>query len=329
MSVYVNQMIQGKGLNKFLRLDEKTMLMQKQGNIVNTILGDKKSAATTWLSQNVLSPMKKASSSEKLSHSKEHEPLDVWSSILNQKTSDESSKLSVPYIVKSSKSCMSEKSLEICTECLGSETGSNGFSSEEVNVEACHNEKEVVQVSKYKSLKRCFPPPLPSLSSPSLQMRPHRDNRRLLLQAVSVTSQNNFLAKRQNGRLVLTFASEENEEEKDCVEKEDEDVKLIEQTPMLVPRLALTLVVFNAYEHYWRTKPLGNAALLLPSHEQNNCLSLKKNNISSKVVEQSSNEPKQLVVLRGKNGDYLVQNFKNCKDFRRSFLFWDPNCIAA
>ncbi|KAL0459988.1 UNVERIFIED_CONTAM: protein FAF-like, chloroplastic [Sesamum latifolium] len=56
--------------------------------------------------------------------------ISVWGSILTQKS--ESSCLPPPYVhplVKRSASSLSEKSLEICTESLGSETGSDCFSS--------------------------------------------------------------------------------------------------------------------------------------------------------------------------------------------------------
>jgi len=58
---------------------------------------------------------------------------------------------------------------------------------------------------------RCYPPPLPSLTSQSehgqnqpLEMRPHRDNGRmfLFLHVLQVPSHNNFFTKRQDGRLI-------------------------------------------------------------------------------------------------------------------------------
>lgn len=60
--------------------------------------------------------------------------FDIWSSIIHQKSQEitDNKPLPPPYIhplVKRSASSLSEKSLEICTESLGSETGSEGFSS--------------------------------------------------------------------------------------------------------------------------------------------------------------------------------------------------------
>lgn len=204
------------------------------------------------------------------------EQFDIWSSILSQKANEDASKpLPPPYIhplVKRSASSLSEKSLQICTESLGSETGSEGFSSyppsetgdvdedeeeeeekqeeeEEAEVEEVQEQEEEddddeveqqlqedlkmcsqaldgeeLRVAKYhysskKAQPRSFPPPLPSLSrqdGASVRMQSRRDNGRLVLEAVSIPSQNRFRAQRQDGRLVLTLAdSPSNEEAKD------------------------------------------------------------------------------------------------------------------
>ncbi|KAF2300385.1 hypothetical protein GH714_012692 [Hevea brasiliensis] len=55
--------------------------------------------------------------------------FDIWSSILSQKAHEDNKNLPPPYIhplVKRSASSLSEKSLEICTESLGSETALMG-----------------------------------------------------------------------------------------------------------------------------------------------------------------------------------------------------------
>ncbi|XP_010263029.1 PREDICTED: protein FAF-like, chloroplastic [Nelumbo nucifera] len=168
--------------------------------------------------------------------------FDIWSSILSQK-SDNGLNASAPYVhplVKRSTSSLSEKSLEICTESLGSETGSDGFSShppsessdveenpeEETAVEEEEehrtpvDESETVDKDEFgavnynfsirKSPPRSFPPPLPSLSrrdGPSVYMRPHRRDGRLVLEAVPIVSHNYFRAERQDGRLLLSFTN--------------------------------------------------------------------------------------------------------------------------
>ncbi|KAF2596638.1 hypothetical protein F2Q68_00007643 [Brassica cretica] len=217
-------------------------------------------SSKNWLSRNESFPMKRISSSEKLhassvadeeegsksgfdiwaqiqevkNQTKEIEPAqsDVWSSILSDKKKAESGNEAVPptYVHPLMKraSSLSEKSLEICTESLGSETGCEGFASyadaeidkeeEETEAEA---EQESITVSNHTPCmelpRGSFPPPIRSLSSQSgsaLHMKTRRDNGRLVLEAVSMPSHNNFSAKRQDGRLLLTFA--EINDEPDC-----------------------------------------------------------------------------------------------------------------
>ncbi|XWS28501.1 hypothetical protein CRYUN_Cryun25bG0075000 [Craigia yunnanensis] len=193
--------------------------------------------------------------------------FDIWSLIISQKADQEESSKSLPppYIhplVKRSASSLSEKSLGICTESLGSETGSDGFSSyppsetddmeEDKELQQQKQERALAQLTSSdeeprivkfnyvgkKSPHRSFPPPIPSLSrkdGASVRMKTHRDNGRLVLEAVSVPSQNNFLAQRQDGRLVLTFANttpskaESNVNEVMNVEEEVKGVEELEE----------------------------------------------------------------------------------------------------
>ncbi|KAG9457204.1 hypothetical protein H6P81_001712 [Aristolochia fimbriata] len=158
--------------------------------------------------------------------------FDIWSSILAQKERDSSDPLNLPPYVpplkKRSSSSLSQKSLEICTESLGSETGSDGFSSDFDCYSSSEEEDEQQQqqqtlvkeipvlpkcVFSAPSSRRCpprsFPPPLPSISrrdgAPRIHMRPHRKDGRLVLEAVPVPTQNCLHAERQDGRLLLTL----------------------------------------------------------------------------------------------------------------------------
>lgn len=153
---------------------------------------------------------------------------DIWSLILSQKT--DQSVPAAPYVhplTRRSAGSLSKKSLEICTESLGSETGSDGFSSyhssdtsdgEEDKEEFTEEAERMVSSSSISigrkrqlqqlTRSRSFPPPLPPLSDQngaSLRVRSHRNNGRLVLEAVSVKEQKNFRAQREGGRLVLTF----------------------------------------------------------------------------------------------------------------------------
>ncbi|PIN07054.1 hypothetical protein CDL12_20382 [Handroanthus impetiginosus] len=251
----------------------------KAASIRRTLSADMSSK--NWLQQNGfnLSPVKKINnvSSETLDSDEEHEKNPrqddvwrsiqakkernaiqepVWGSILTQKS--ESSLLPPPYVhpmVKRSSSTLSEKSLEICTESLGSETGSECFNSEilsdgdededeeerqrVVQEELKENEPFVdLNVAKYrKSPARPFPPPLASIAGgdgAAIHMHSHRENGRLVLEAVSVPPRNYFHAQRGDGRLVLTLirspvTSEENKVEEfekvfDNMEEVDEDI---------------------------------------------------------------------------------------------------------
>ncbi|XP_073145951.1 protein FAF-like, chloroplastic [Henckelia pumila] len=172
------------------------------------------------------------------SQKKEHkqEETNVWGTILTQKSESSAARscLPPPYVhplVKRSASAMSERSLQICTESLGSETGSDEFFSyptsetlsngdegkeereravqESARIKAA-DPYEDLHVVKYKnSPARPIPPPLSSISggdgAPSLYMHAYRQNGRLVLEAVSVPPSKSFHAKRENGRLVLTL----------------------------------------------------------------------------------------------------------------------------
>ncbi|XP_021720569.1 protein FAF-like, chloroplastic [Chenopodium quinoa] len=186
-----------------------------------------------------------------------------WGSILSpgktdgsgsrSKSGSEPGHLPPPYVHPLAKrsSSLSEKSLEICTESLGSETGSDGFSYPASDPEDEHEQVEeeqekekekeqeeleekgnvIVEVGNYNykcnnnslrgpTIKRSmmvplvrpsFPPPLPSLAhrddGSNLHIRSHRQDGRLVVEAVAVPSQNCFRAQRQDGRLLLTLST--------------------------------------------------------------------------------------------------------------------------
>ncbi|KZV46310.1 protein FAF-like, chloroplastic [Dorcoceras hygrometricum] len=156
----------------------------------------------------------------------------TWGKLLTQKSENSVCKLlPPPYVhplVKRSASTMSNKSLEICTESLGSETGSDVFSTclnseglgdgdedKEQRTRAgkeCSKEPnpfEDFHVNKYKSCpSRPIPPPLSSISGgngASLHIHSHRENGRLVLEAVAVPPRKYFHAQRGDGRLVLSL----------------------------------------------------------------------------------------------------------------------------
>ncbi|KAK4358529.1 hypothetical protein RND71_020758 [Anisodus tanguticus] len=161
-----------------------------------------------------------------------------WSSILSSKHEDSTNKLisTSPYVHpldKRSTSSLSEKSLEICTESLGSETGSGSgcFSSSPTsdNVSHVSESTENFLVVKYNYSKRLLssPEPFPP-SLPSVHVQSHRQNGRLTLEAVSVPHKNSLHAQRLDDHLLLTFTNRNDFElEMENYEDEVEDFEQV------------------------------------------------------------------------------------------------------
>ncbi|XP_023752499.2 protein FANTASTIC FOUR 3 [Lactuca sativa] len=125
------------------------------------------------------------------------------------------------------------KSLELCTESLGSETGSDtseddaifAFPSSTLSVKRSRRD----QVESKKVLSRSFPPPLTTMSgSKPFQVRPHREGGRLIIEAMEMSLGNSCLrAERSHGRLLLTCSKSE---EDDCdTEREENDMNDVEK----------------------------------------------------------------------------------------------------
>ncbi|KAF8718832.1 hypothetical protein HU200_025139 [Digitaria exilis] len=118
-------------------------------------------------------------------------------------------------LVRRSSSLLTQKSLEICTESLGSETGSDGFSdadgsSTDRSSSDDDEREEEEAVAPRVCPPRAFPPPLPSLArrkvESTMEMRQERQDGRLLVRVVPVASSTLFRAQRRGGRLLLSFA---------------------------------------------------------------------------------------------------------------------------
>ncbi|KAI3948953.1 hypothetical protein MKW98_021559 [Papaver atlanticum] len=282
-----------------------------------------------------------------LSQQQQQQPggqLDIWSSILIQKQSS----LPPPYVhpLVKSKSCLSIKSLEICTENLGSESGSDGYphsdsslsdTEEEEAIEqaASVEQKKEVVIMKYNnksllppaSVRRSFPPPLKSLSKPAgegIQIKTLRKDGRLLLEAVSVpTSTNCFNAQRQDGRLVLKFATpipefksesfdneedvletdeevkfecfhddeiEQDEEEEPLIEKEEDKAIVLEMTSARVPKLPTGVI--NVH----RSALMANK-FTGPTNNRNNLTSCwqSSSNLKNKLEEMMNSPSTKLL----------------------------------
>lgn len=160
-------------------------------------------------------------------------------------------------LTKSTSSRLSEKSLELCTENLGCETGSfmtesNNFSfysmgnSARKEQEKNHKEKEVEgYLYSNKKVKTCheFPPPLTTMSGEvSIQVRIRRENGRLNIEAVETPIKEScFVADRSEGRLRLCilkdldtkFDMSQGDNEENVAENEVEDGDIEQENKMI------------------------------------------------------------------------------------------------
>lgn len=133
---------------------------------------------------------------------------------------------------------LGQKSLELCTENLGSETGSDTSEDDAIfavptSVKRCRADQVE---SKKVLMTRKFPPPLTTISgSIPFEVRPHREGGRLIIEASERHLGNNCLrAERSHGRLRLTcWKTEENDfdtkihdnETKELEKGEDDEIE--------------------------------------------------------------------------------------------------------
>ncbi|KAK2648291.1 hypothetical protein Ddye_015780 [Dipteronia dyeriana] len=143
-------------------------------------------------------------------------------------------------LVKQSASMLSEKSLEMCTESLGSETGSQVSENSDETTEFC-TATDPPPKPRERKMKRSvsFPPPLTSISgSNGVQVRPHREGGRLVLEATVTTHSHTFFhAERSEGRLRLCILKDcspnmdidELDDPEDAEQEEEEEEKEIDE----------------------------------------------------------------------------------------------------
>ncbi|XP_022138664.1 protein FANTASTIC FOUR 3-like [Momordica charantia] len=136
---------------------------------------------------------------------------------------------------------LSEKSLNLCTENLGNETGSdmieNSIFSPEIDGGDLQRKGGRKSHSNFHSHSHShshqFPPPLTTIrETESFRVKPHREEGRLIIEAVKTPArQSCFQAERSHGRLRLCFfETEEIEEIDDDDEEEEEDDEVSAET---------------------------------------------------------------------------------------------------
>ncbi|GAB4851121.1 hypothetical protein Ancab_030415 [Ancistrocladus abbreviatus] len=127
---------------------------------------------------------------------------------------------------------LSEKSLEMCTENLGSETGTDitEFSvftsatslekSERPTAREMRKSRQKVEIKR--AHHRDFPPPLTTISGSNLiRIKPHRESGRLVIKAFSAPARHSCIqAERRDGRLRLSIFRDNNSDI-DSEEKEE------------------------------------------------------------------------------------------------------------
>ncbi|XP_004496767.1 protein FANTASTIC FOUR 3 [Cicer arietinum] len=150
--------------------------------------------------------------------------LDSLSNNISQNTSKKETTYVHPQQKRSSL-VLSPKSLELCTENLGNESGTDIIENSIENMllfssfEQRQPCRQVLVAKKAKTMN--FPPPLTTIrGSESLRVKPHREDGRLVIEVTKVPpSTSCFQADRSHGRLRLCFSTNFDQEE----EEEDED----------------------------------------------------------------------------------------------------------
>ncbi|KAK8971364.1 hypothetical protein KSP40_PGU013285 [Platanthera guangdongensis] len=207
--------------------------------------------------------------------------FDIWSSIQKVKEKEIRSEWPPETLLRRSSSPMSQHSLELCTEGLGSETGCDGFSSAEeldyfispfssktetfrekteheeaaAKLEIQSRGNEIINNRANHNWFKWQPsPPFPPpLSSGCIQMKSVRSDGRLVLTAAPVPCHNHLHAERKGGRLILSFATtdfqsntsnllQEKEEEKD-----DDGVEEEEKEVKMLDTGAMVVVKVSAH----------------------------------------------------------------------------------
>ncbi|KAF5204027.1 Fantastic four [Thalictrum thalictroides] len=158
---------------------------------------------------------------------------------------EEKQKTYVHPLYKRSASQLTNKSLELCTETLGSETGSDIGDDIDLSYSSSDSESNKSPTKERSRLRHTFfgcnkkvnygslPPPLTSISgSNCYSIKPHREGGRLVMKAVRVPSPNTcFQAERRDGRLKLHYIKNSDhspyssDSDQDQDHQEEDDVK--------------------------------------------------------------------------------------------------------
>ncbi|CAH8356710.1 unnamed protein product [Eruca vesicaria subsp. sativa] len=157
--------------------------------------------------------------------------------ITNSNSDDKDKKPLLPYVHSpSSRRTLSDESLALCTESLGSETGSDVITDQDlfsVSSELQTMETKTSTTTSRTSIQErkrnamaSFPPPLTSMRGfDCIQVKSHRENGRLVMSAMKPQPRDRCLQDRSNGCVRLAFLIEsddytETKEEEETIEIE-------------------------------------------------------------------------------------------------------------
>ncbi|KMZ75862.1 hypothetical protein ZOSMA_10G01310 [Zostera marina] len=258
-------------------------------------------------------------------------------------------------MVRKSPRFLSKRSLEICTESLGSETGSTGYieddyfssdSDEEDDGEtlllldggnnsnsSLHGELQMVNYYQSSQL-RPFPPPLPSITrrdGPCVHMRSHRRDGRLVIEAVEVPPRNYLHCRRHDGKLTLTVVETTFNE----IYSADIPTPSIAESEVEVVDRGI-LVEVKVSRQGW--KKVQKSSLVINKFVGGiNPLDHLNINFKDAVTGHSDyaatmmTKKKKLVFASKKlmNRQTLLHQVRKCGHHRRSLFIWEPCCIAS
>ncbi|PIN25850.1 hypothetical protein CDL12_01402 [Handroanthus impetiginosus] len=217
--------------------------------LVHQLAPSKQALSFPWPQKQHEIPLPDTSKTEKNSETNtdcQAKPTGNWSLIQSltnnsyniRQSTHEPEQIYVHPLVKRSSSSLSTKSLEMCTESLGSETGNaSGSCFYEISYNTLQKQSSTKvkqtkprEISKKIKPSSSFPPPLTSISgSEGIHVKTHREGGRLVIKAVSFsTCTSYFQVERENGRLKLSLFKDGHtdiDSENDEEEEHDDEIE--------------------------------------------------------------------------------------------------------
>ncbi|KAF2557713.1 hypothetical protein F2Q68_00018209, partial [Brassica cretica] len=158
-----------------------------------------------------------------------------WLETISNSSSDEKDKKTLlPYVHSpSSRRTLSDESLALCTESLGSETGSDVITDQDLfsvsselqtmETRTSTTTSRTSRQDRKRDLLASLPPPLTTMRGfDCIQVKSHRENGRLVMTAVKPLPRDRCLQDRSNGCVRLAFLID-SDDHKEIETKEEEE----------------------------------------------------------------------------------------------------------